>query len=75
MKRPKTGKPVNMREYEDRESMIQAKKFYTELYPDGIYEVPSSIVFSPNYLRITPIQMAEGLRKLEIPVDRPDLYW
>lgn len=75
MKRPRTGKPVNMREYKDRESLLQAKKYYSELYPEKLYEVPSALIFSPNYLRITPMQLAEGLRKLDIPATRPDLYW
>lgn len=61
MKRPKTGKPVNIRDYKDKASLIKAKEYYEAHYGECLYKVPDALVFGPNYLKV-PIRHPRSRR-------------
>lgn len=52
MKRPRTGKPVNIRDFQDSESLLQAKRLYDKMYGRLLRTIPAQLTFSPDFLRV-----------------------
>lgn len=57
------------------EPMLAARNWYRNKYGKDLRGIPEEIRSQANFMRVTPLQMAEAIFRLNIPENRIDLYW